>query len=329
MPVLDGVLQRRDTGSAQFSISGGGSLAYVPAGAEGFQRTLVWVSRTGAEESVAAPPRSYDSPQLSPDGRRVAVEIADQVWLYDLERGTLTRVTLEGRLNVSPAWRPDGTRLAFSTENGMSWQRPDGGGELEPLTNRAEFTHARQVPRSWSPDGRFLAFHGSAGSAGRDIWVLRLDDHKALPFVRTPFQEGAPAFSPDGHWLAYVSNESGAPEVYVQPYPGPGGKRQVSTDGGTEPVWNRSGRELFYRSGLKMMAVDVTTGPAFSAGRPRALFERRYLSSVFPLIGVAYDVAPDGQRFLMVNEVEQSPSATQIVVVQNWFEELKRLVPTN
>ena len=276
---------------------------------------------------MGAPPRSYDWPQLSPDGRRVAVEVADRLWLHDLDRGTLTRVTLDGGFSISPAWTPDGTRMAFATDDGMSWQRADGGG-LEQLTSRADFMHARQVPRSWSPDGQLLAFHGGTPTTGRDIWVLRLDGRKAEPFVRTSFQEGAPAFSPDGRWLAYVSNESGVPEVYVQPYPGPGGKRQISTDGGTEPVWNRNGRELFYRSGVKMMAVEVTTRPAFSAGRPRRLFEGRYLASVFPLIGVAYDVSPDGQRFLMIKEVEQSPSATQVVVVQNWFEELKRLVPS-
>jgi hypothetical protein len=113
----------------------------------------------------------------------------------------------------------------------------------------------------------------------------------------------------------------------MQPYPGPGGKRQVSTGGGTEPLWNRNGRELFYRSGNRMMAVDVATEPTFSAGKPRMLFEGAYLSSVFPLVGVTYDASPDGQRFLMIRETEQTTSATQIIVVQNWFEELKRRVP--
>jgi hypothetical protein len=125
----------------------------------------------------------------------------------------------------------------------------------------------------------------------------------------------------------YVSNESGRPEIYVQPYPGPGAKRQISTESGTEPVWNRNGRELFYRSGTRLV-VEVTTQPTFSAGRPRLVFEGMYLASLFPLTGVAYDVSPDGQRFLMVQEAEQSPSATQINVVLDWFEELKRRVPT-
>jgi hypothetical protein len=164
-------------------------------------------------------------------------------------------------------------------------------------------------------------------TTGIDIWVLRLSDHKAQPFLQSRFNESAPCFSPDGRWLAYVSDESGRIEVYVQPYPGPGGKWQISTEGGTEPVWNPNGKELFYRSGNKMMAVDVTTQPSFSAGKPKMLFEGQYLPT--PVTYPDYDVSPDGQRFLMLKPVEQSATApTQINVVQNWFEELKRRVPT-
>jgi len=156
---------------------------------------------------------------------------------------------------------------------------------------------------------------------------LRLSDHQVKPFLQTRFQEGGAQFSPDGRWLAYASNESGRPEIYLQPYPGPGGKTQISTDGGTEPAWNRNGRELFYRSGDRMMAVEVTAEPSLVVGRPRMLFEGRYGSSQFPFIGTAYDPSPDGQRFLMVKESDQVTSATQINVVLNWFEELKRRVP--
>ena len=159
--------------------------------------------------------------------------------------------------------------------------------------------------------------------------MLRLSDRKAEPFLRTPFEEGGARFSPDGRWLAHVSNESGGPEVYVQPYPGPGGKWQISTDGGTEPVWNRNGRELFYRSGNRMMAVETTMQPSFSAGKPRMLFEGPYFTTEFPNMTVSYDVSADGQRFLVVKETDAaSRSAAQINVVQNWTEELKRRVPT-
>jgi eukaryotic-like serine/threonine-protein kinase len=157
--------------------------------------------------------------------------------------------------------------------------------------------------------------------------VLRLSDRKAQPFLATRFNEGGASFSPDGRWLAYVSNESGRPEIYVQPYPGPGGKWQISTEGGTEPLWNRNGRELFYRSGKKMMAVQITTQPAFAASKPTMLFERDYAASEFLATGIAYDVSPDGQRFLMVKESDQAAAATQINVVLNWFQELKRLAP--
>jgi dipeptidyl aminopeptidase/acylaminoacyl peptidase len=182
-----------------------------------------------------------------------------------------------------------------------------------------------QAPSSWSPDGQALAFLQVNGPAtGFDIWVLRTADHKAQPFLQTTFTETAPVFSPDGHWLAYMSNESGRYEIYVQPYPGPGGKYQISTDGGTEPVWNPKGGELFYRQGDKMMAVGVTTQPNFSAGKPRMLFEGPYLLS--PQTFPNYDVSPDGQRFLMLKATGQAQASTQINVVLNWTEELKRLV---
>jgi serine/threonine-protein kinase len=155
---------------------------------------------------------------------------------------------------------------------------------------------------------------------------MRMSDRKVQPFIRTPFNESAPQFSPDGHWMAYVSNESGPNEIYVQAYPGPGGKWQISTEGGTEPVWSRNGRELFYRNGNKMMAVDVATQPSFTGGKPRLLFEGPYVPT--PATFPNYDVSSDGQRFLMLKPSESAEAApTQINVVLNWFEELKRRVP--
>ncbi len=179
---------------------------------------------------------------------------------------------------------------------------------------------------SWSPDGQLLAFFEVNSTTQRDIWVLRLGDRKAQPFLRTRFDESVPRFSPDGRWLAYISNESGRFEIYVQPYPGPGGKWQISTEGGTEPAWNPNGRELFYRSGDKMMAVDIATQASFAVGKPRMLFEGPYLPG--PATSPNYDVAPDGQRFLMLKPSEQAEAAlTQINVVLNWFEELKQKAP--
>jgi len=276
-------------------------------------------------------------PRLSPDGRRVAVTITEQenqIWLYDLSRETLTRSTFEGTQNYNPLWTPDGKRIAFESNRAgpinIFWPLADGSGGFERLTT-SEYLNA---PMSWSPDGRLLNFIGIDPTTGVDIWVLRMGDppagsgqvRKAQLFLQTPFNENTSRFSPDGRWMAYISDESGRNEVYVQPYPGPGGKWQISTEGGTEPVWNPNGRELFYRSGDRMMAVDIVTQPGFVAGRPRMLFEKRYEAAPAPIVN--YDVSPDGQRFLMIKPVDQEEAApTQINVVLNWFEELKRRVP--
>ena len=229
VPVVEGVLQSASTGAAQYSLSATGSLVYVPGGVQAAQRRLVWVSRNGAEQPLAAPAHAYRFPRLSPDGRRVAVAIAEQetqVWLYDLSRETLTRLTFEGNANRNPAWTPDGKRIAFQSNKegppNIFWQLADGSGGLERLTT-SEYI---QAPISWSPDGQLLAFVEVNPTTGYDIWVLRLSDRKAQPFLRTPFNEAAPRFSPDGHWLAYVSDESGRYEIYVQPYPGP--RREVA-----------------------------------------------------------------------------------------------------
>jgi eukaryotic-like serine/threonine-protein kinase len=192
---------------------------------------------------------------------------------------------------------------------------------MEKLTG-SEYT---RFPKSWSADGQLLSFGEINPTTGYDIWVLDMKDRKAVPFLRTPFYEVG-VFSPDGRWMAYTSNESGRDEVYVQPYPGPGGKWQISTDSGMDVRWTANGRELTYRNGDKMMAADIATQPAFSAGKPRMLFEGPYVPPS-QLVSF-YDVSGDGQRFLMLKPVEQAQAATQIVVVQNWFEELKQKVPT-
>jgi len=338
VPVLEGVLRSASNGATQYSFSTGGSLVYVSGSVQGTKNKLVWVNRSGAEQPLPAPERAYRNPRLSPDGRRIAVGIADQeiqIWLYDLSRDTLSRLTFEGNSNDYPSWTPNGKRIAFrSVKEGrgnLFWQLADGSGGQERLTT----SRYLQSPYSWSPDGQLLAFMEINPTTGYDIWMLGMGNpspgpgqvRKAQPFLNSRFNETVPRFSPDGQWLAYVSDESGRFEIYVQPYPGPGGKWQISTEGGTEPAWNPNGRELFYRSGNKMMAVDITNQPAFAVGRPRLLFEGQYLTTVatFP----NYDVSPDGQRFLMLKPVEQEQAApTQINVVLNWFEELKQKVPT-
>jgi serine/threonine protein kinase/Tol biopolymer transport system component len=320
VPIAEGLQFVDVFGHAAFAASQNGVLAYR-SGTGMPTRTLVWVSRNGTEQPLAAPERAYDYPRLSPDGGRIALEIGPQIWIYDLARDALTRLTFEeGSVSENPIWSPDGKRILFdssTTPRGIFSQMADGSGGLERLTT----SEYQQTTRSWSSDGQWLAFNQLHPTTQRDIWVLRLSDRKAQPFLTTRFNEGAPEFSPDGRWLTYVSDESGGPEIYVQPYPSPGGKWQISTEGGTEPVWNHNGRELFYRSGTRMMVVDVTTQPTFSAGKPRLLFDRQYLSTPFPQTFPRYAVSPDGQRFLMVKQGEQA--LTQINVVQNWISELK------
>jgi Tol biopolymer transport system component len=325
VPVVENVQVNPVTGAAQYSISATGSLVYVSGGSQANQSRLVWVSRDGKEQPLAAPPRAYNRPRISPDGRKVAVDQDNQVWVYELARDTMIRFTFEGSTNTCPVWTPDGSRIAFMSDKdsprSVFWQKADGSGGMEKLTS-SEYVRA---PISWSADGQLLSFGEINSTTGYDIWVLDMKDRKAVPFLRTPFYEIG-VFSPDGRWMAYVSNESGRYEVYVQPYPGPGGKWQISTDGGMDVRWSANGREIVYRNGDKMMAVDITTQPAFSAGKPKMLFEGPYVPP--SPTNSFYDVLADGQRFLMLKPTEQAQAATQIVVVQNWSEELKRRVPS-
>jgi serine/threonine protein kinase len=325
-PIAQGVLSSPNNGGAAVAVSENGVLAYrmVPSNA---QTELVWVDRKGVEQPLPAPPHGYRNPRISPDGQRVAVtidELGSQEWILDIGRGTLTRLTFEGSYNGVMAWTPDGKRVAFGTDRAgprnLFWQLADGSGKAERLTTNE--SAQSDVSGAWSPDGQTLAYESLVPGAGYDLWVYRLSDHKTQPFLQTRFNEIAPRFSPDGRWLAYVSDESGRSEIYVQPYPGPGGKWQVSTDGGTEPVWARNG-ELFYRNGDKMMAVETNTKSNFSADKPKLVFERRYATyNTMP----AYDVTPDGQRFLLAKTAGQGPQ--EINIVLNWIEELKQKVPT-
>jgi Tol biopolymer transport system component len=290
---------------------------------------LVWVGRNGQEQLVNAAPQAYQFPRVAPDGRRIGVSVAGAeslVWVYDISQDTLSRQALDGRDITTFSWSPDGRKIAFRSREEGRWnlalQASDGSGGVERLTT----SYMSPAPNSFSPDGQLLAYIENNPDTGRDVWVLNLADRKARPFLNTSYEETAPRFSPDGNWLAYSSDETGRREIYVQAYPGPGGKWQISTDGGQEPVWNPRGGELFYRSGNKVMAVDIETESGFSAGNRRMLFEGGYLPTTasFPY----YDVSPDGERFLMLKPVESQASApTEINIVLNWFEELKQKTP--
>jgi len=321
VPIAQRVQTAGVLGRSAFTASDGGVLAYRNGGTEA-PLSLVWISRNGTEQRLNAPTHNYVLPRLSPDGQRVAAGIEEsesQIWTYDLSRDALTRLTFDGTSNVDPIWTPDGKRIVFKgNKNRLFWQPADGSGAAEELISGDLSTN--NVPGSWSPDGQELAL--TQDRAIRKIWIMPLKDRKPHLFDDSPLYETAPRFSPDGHWIAYASNESGRSEIYVRPYPGPGGKWQISNEGGTEPVWNPKGRELFYRNGPKMMAVDYSSQPTFSAGKPKMLFEGAYVPT--PRSFPDYDVSPDGQRFLMLRATEQAQAPAQINVVLNWDEELKQ-----
>jgi Tol biopolymer transport system component len=279
---------------------------------------VVWVNRRG-EESPIGLKRQVSDLSLSPNGRTVAFSLSGEnqsIWTFDLATRAASRLSFGNGVDQSPRWTPDGRRIAYSsTQAGpyqVYWKAADGSG-AEELLVKAEVPG--QFPRSWSPDGRWLLFQRGTAAAANDLWVMAADGReKPHPFLATSANETWAQFSPDGRWVAYQSNEGGIANVFVQAFPGPGGKWQISTDGGGVPIWRRDGRELFYRTRDAVMAVPLTTGSSFSAGAPQELFRAPYQQS--------FDVSPDGQRFLMIKSGTAASSA-QLHVVLNWTEDVK------
>jgi serine/threonine-protein kinase len=321
-----------DTGAGQFAVSASGSLVYITGGTFRQDRwSLVWANRAGETEPLDLPPGAYLGPRLSPDGTHAAFTIASGDWdiaTYDLTRRSLSRLAMDGEQSVA-LWTPAGSRLAFSSfgksVRGLFWRPADGTGGPEPLTAASGW------PISWTPDGKALIVVGAAIRG--DLSVVALEGTgEPKPFLASPAFEGMAEFSPDGKWLAFSSGPNlGAAQVYVRPYPSLDRQHPVSAESGsTSPAWRRDGRELYYVEDdsadgplkVRLMAVPITTSPTFSAGTPRVLFEGAFRIDG-PFRG--YDVTPDGQRFLMVQEVPVPPArVSQMVLVQNWTEELKR-----
>ena len=319
---------------AQFSFSDSGSLVYLRGTSGNERRIMVWVDREGQEEPLtSAPPNAYSEPRLSPDGRLVAVGSRDSgnfdVQIHDLARGTMTRLTFEAVPDNNPVWTPDGQRVVFTStrDDGLEnlyWRSADGTGQVERLAESPN----KQTPYAFSPEGKQLVFTEEDPANDRDLYILSMEgDLVAEPLLQTPFQESNPAISPDGQYLAYQTDESGQNQIYVRPFPNvEDGKWQISSDGGTGPVWGPSGQELFYRNQDAMMVVGIETEPTFIPGSPAVLFTGRYTGASRR----NYDISPDGQRFLMIKEAEQSAEAstkTELIMILNWFEELKERVP--
>jgi Tol biopolymer transport system component len=339
VPILDdAAYSPGNNGAAQLSFSsapsGHGTLVYRRASASGNTMTTIqWVDATGKKEALLAKAGSYAYPEVSPDGKRLAlidnVGGGKDVWVYDQQRDAMTRLTFGG-LAATSVWSPDGQYVVFELYGkGIFWTRADGAGQPQALTSSTSI----QIPGSFAPDGKRLAYFEIAGT--RQVWTLPVEDQggqlkagKSEQFLKSGFNDQYPAFSADGRWLAYQSDESGANEVYVRAFPplssGQGGRWQISNSGGTTPHWSRNGRELMYQSGGQIMAASYTVkGDTFVPDKPRVWLAK--------LGGTDWDLAPDGKRVAVLTPVESTEAPKQeheIVLLQNFFDELRRKVPT-
>jgi len=340
-PILEGVVTAPNSGGAQFSFSETGNLVYLAGHAGGQNFSIYWMDREGKFTPLREAPGLYATPAFSPDGNRLALEISDDkrrdVWVYEWERDTLTRLTFAGEANSDPIWTPDGQRIAYSSQekggtSNLWWIRADGAGNAQRLTE----SKILQNLHSWRPDGNVLAFQQQNPGTTWDILTLPIEgDEKSgwkpgepKPFVNSTFAEREPAFSPDGRWLAYASNDSGSQEVYVRPFPGPGGRWQISTGGGVVPKWSRNGKELFYRTmdSKIMVATYTASGDSFRAGKPQV-----WSPGQFTDIGGEnnFDLHPDGKRFAVLKApgTEETAAVNKVSFIFNFFDEIRRKLP--
>ncbi len=325
--VIDG-MQTDPVGQAPYSVSETGTLLYEPRGDFKAGAKLAVVDSKGNIRPITD---GRDFPlefSLSPNGRYVAANVIaanDDVWIYDTARGTPFRLTFEPGDEIYPQWTPDGARVAFGTRFGkIFWKLADGTGEREEISH-GEYP---RYPSSFSPDGKMLAFVEIHPSRQRDIWLMPLvGDRKAQAFQTSNADEWAPRFSADGHWIAYVSNETGRDEIYLRPIGSPGGRRRISAEGGTWPIWSRNGRKLFFLKGDKLVVVTLD-GQGSPVGQERVVLDAPKLGDFqFQASAPSYDVMPDGEHFVMLLSPHY-PSPTHYNIVVNWFEELKQSVPT-
>ena len=343
VPALQGAMVYAPVGAAEIALSDVGTIAYLPApeDANYMAARIDWMNRNGTSTLLRATPARWLYPRFAPDGRRLAFALFDgmqqDVWTYDWSRDALSRLTFDSTGDVAPVWTPDARRIVFSSGNNsqmvnLYWQRVDGTGEAQRLTDAGR----RQIAGSWHPAGMILAFtEYDPQTAAPAVRLLRLEGDETSgwrPAQPTDLLSGAedPLFSPDGRWLAYVMKEPGREksEVYVQPFPGPGGRRQISTDGGDNPAWSPSRQEMFYATpDRRIMTVPYSVNnDSFHAGKPRLLPNSRFAPRV---VGRSFDVHPDGERFALVKAPDLAPVAPRdhVILVFNFLDELRRIAP--
>jgi serine/threonine protein kinase len=331
-PVLEDVASRPGDGGADFDLSQSGIFVYQSSRSGGGQRTVQWLHKSGRLEPLLREPAAYDWIRFSPDGKRLALidHGSNQIWVRDLEHGTMSRITF-GEVNDTAVWSPDSKHLAYAVSgkgNGLWWARADGSGPPHRLSEIFWNLY------SFSPDGARLAASGRRPDGGAYIATIPLEgsdpDRPKLgapePFLRTSASEELPAFSPDGRWLAYTSDESGSSQVYVRPFPGPGGKWQISTEGATNPIWSRNAHELFYiSSSRRIMGISYRDRDGvFIAEKPAIWSDLQLPALTAPFDSSIIDLAPDGKRFAILQNAESQKPLTHVTVLLNFFDELRR-----
>jgi serine/threonine-protein kinase len=348
-PVLEDVIYSRYFGAGNFDFSRTGTFVYVSSKGQVPATSIFLMDSVGKTEPLHLTPGFYMTPRFSPDGKRLAFLMGPEghreMWVHELERGVTSRLTSLLRVSLWPVWTPDGKNIVLAalgtSQDGLYWVRADGAGDAQRLTDGKS---GDASPGSFSPDGKRFAYSQTRGDGYAEIWTATVEGDrdqgplsvrlgKAELFLRNTSTLSAqiePAFSPDGHWLAYVSDETGTREVYVRPFPGPGSRSQISTGGGMVPIWSRAARELFFLTPDRRIAVAgyTSTGDSFAAGKPRVWSERR-LPEV-PPFSFSFDLAPDGKRVAVVlfadGTAEPKP-LTHVTVLQNFFDELNQRVP--
>jgi len=339
-PILEDVRSSIGAGG-DFAFGQNGTFLYLSGKGASAGWSISWVDISGKTEPLHAPHGLYATPRFSPDGKRLAFSIGSStgadIWVQDLDRNTPSRLSFLAGGNNFPVWTPDGKNMVFQSDNpaaaGLYWIRSDGSGEAQRLTDG----NLQETPYSFSPDGKRLAFYQSGNGGSYDVFTAPIEGDAAHPklgkaerFLGTPFSEFSPAFSPDGRWVAYQSNESGTYEVYVRPFPGPGGRWQISTGGGSYPQWSRDGGQLLFETlDNRVMAVGYAAkGDSFVAGKPRVWTETRLRN-----IGAYsnYDLAPDGKRLaaMVANDGNVDNPPTHLTFLLNFFDELRRRAPAS